>query len=350
MAGEFDKNERRRTSQERLRGLYHDEVNPRFRVPYMPVAKTIFFITLLLLALFSATLLFKFNYFITMQEVVLAKRGHLEGAFQRRSNLFENLLKLTLNHAALEHEVFSHVADSRQKIIKKLRLPPKIQASLEKSLAIKDAPNFNDIGKALAGMSSTGLETSMGRLFGLAEQYPNIKSSETYAKMMDSLMAIEDRISERRMAYQEAIREFNREISRFPWYLLAKGTGFKRFDYFFSENGAESRPQITPGVFEQLLPMVKQGDPNNKKVVGVAERNKESEFVDRVESMTVTDELLPELKPQGLQPDPVSVEATAETIQKTPEPEPQAVNEPALISKPVERSKETEAVNKQVLP
>jgi LemA protein len=259
MASEFDKKERMRNSRERLRELYHEEVNPRFRVPHMPAAKTLLVITLLTLALFSATLLFKFNYFITIQEVVLAKRGHLEGAYQRRANLFENLLKLTLNHAALEHEVFSHVADVRKEIIKKLNLPPEIQQSVAASLKSASTPNFNDLSKALSGLTSGSLETSMGRLLGLVEQYPNIKSSETYAKMMESLMVIEDRIADRRMDYQESIRAFNREISRFPWYILAKATGFKRFDYFYAERGAHTRPQIHSDIFEQLLPMVKQG-------------------------------------------------------------------------------------------
>ncbi len=259
MASEFDKRERMRNSRERLRELYHDEVSPRFRVPRMVAAKTLLVVSLLTLLLFSATLLFKFNYFITIQEVVLAKRGHLEGAYQRRSNLFENLLKLTLNHAALEHQVFSHVADVRKDIIKKLELPPEVQQAVVANLESRQNPSFSDISKVLEGMSSGNLETSIGRLLGVVEQYPDIKSSETYKQMMDSLMTIEDRIAERRMEYQESIRQFNREISQFPWYLLAKATGFKRFDYFYAERGAHIRPQIHADIFEQLLPMVHMG-------------------------------------------------------------------------------------------
>ncbi|MEO5341943.1 MAG: LemA family protein [Gammaproteobacteria bacterium SHHR-1] len=260
MASEFDKKERMRNSRERLRELYHDEVSPGFRVPRMAAAKTLLVLSLLTLLLFSATLLFKFNYFITIQEVVLAKRGHLEGAYQRRSNLFENLLKLTLNHAALEHEVFSHVADVRKDIIKKLELPPEVQQAVVANLESRQNPSFSDISKALQGMTSGNLETSIGRLLGVVEQYPDIKSSETYKQMMDSLMIIEDRIAERRMEYQESIRQFNREISQFPWYILAKATGFKRFDYFYAERGAHIRPQIHADIFEQLLPMVRLGE------------------------------------------------------------------------------------------
>ncbi|MBF0255883.1 MAG: LemA family protein [Gammaproteobacteria bacterium] len=259
MASEFDKKERMRNSRERLRELYHDEVSPKFRVPRMVAAKTLLVVSLLTLLLFSATLLFKFNYFITIQEEVLAKRGHLEGAYQRRSNLFENLLKLTLNHAALEHEVFSHVADVRKDIIKKLELPPEIQQSIMSSLENTDGPSFGDFSKALAGLNASGMESSIGRLLGLVEQYPDIKSSETYKQMMEALMMIEDRIAERRMEYQDSIRMFNKEISQFPWYLLAKATGFKRFDYFYAERGAHIRPQIHADIFERLLPMVHLG-------------------------------------------------------------------------------------------
>lgn len=242
-------------SRESLRELYHDEVNPGFRVPRVHAAKWTLAISLITLVFLAATMLFKFNTFILMQEEVFAKRGHLEGAYQRRVNLFENLLKLTLNHAALEHEVFSHVADVRKDIIKKLKLPPKVQKALEKSMDTSAEPKLEDIGKALSSMKNTGLETSMGRLLGLVEQYPNIKSSETYAHLMTSLTQIEDRIAERRNIYQETVRMFNQEISRFPWYILAKATHFKRFDYFKAEEGAHSRPQIHSDIFEQLLPM-----------------------------------------------------------------------------------------------
>lgn len=257
--------DRLRRSQERLSELYHDEVNPRFRVPHMPGFKLITIVSLITLVFFSATMLFKFNYFIGLQEEVFAKRGHLEGAYQRRINLFENLLKLTLNHAALEHEVYAHVADVRKEIIKKLALPPEMQQQLESRIAANPNPDFSDISNIIDQLGSGNLETSMGRLLGIVEQYPNIKSSETYAKLMESLVEIENRIAERRMIYQETIRIFNQEISRFPWYMLAQVTGFARFDYFESEGSAHYRPRISADVFEELLPLTSNYGKNRDK-------------------------------------------------------------------------------------
>ncbi len=243
-------------SRERLRELYRDGVGSGFRVPEIPAVKLIVIISLITLIALAATMLYKFNTFIMMQEDVFAKRGHLEGAYQRRVNLFENLLTLTLNHAELEREVFTHVADVRKDIIKKLELPPEVQKKIVASLNEKQDPTIADLGKTLSSLNSNGLQTSMGRLLGLVEQYPNVKSAETYMQMMQSLTQIEDRIAERRMVFQETVLMFNREISRFPWYLLARATKFKRFDYFEAENAAHHRPLIKTETFDRLLPMM----------------------------------------------------------------------------------------------
>ncbi len=129
-----------------------------------------------------------------------------------------------------------------------------MEASITRSISNQENPNFDDFSKVLREMSQSGMEQSLGRLLGLAEQYPDIKSSETYKEMMMSLVHIEDRIADRRMAYQEKVRIFNTEISNFPWYILAEVTRFHRFDYFVAEEVAHQRPEIHRDVFEQLLP------------------------------------------------------------------------------------------------
>ncbi len=244
----------REASKERLKELYHDEVNPRFKAKRMPSVGPLMFASLAIVLVLVATMLYKFNTFIMMQEDVFAKKGHLEGAYQRRINLFENLLKLTLNHATLEHDVFTHVADVRKDIIKKINLPPEIQQAIAKSLSEAKGPDIKDLGQALSSMKGEGLDASMGRLLGIVEQYPVIKSSETYLQMMTSLVEIENRIAQRRMTYQETVLMFNREISRYPWNILAKATDFKRFDYFEAEAKAHYRMQIHSDVFERLMP------------------------------------------------------------------------------------------------
>ena len=187
-----------------------------------------------------------------MQEDVFTKRGHLEASYQHRANLFENLLKLTLNHALLEQEIFTHIADVRKDIIYKLKLPTKYQQSLINTLDDKTVLNTQELDEVLSGIKDNSLESSMGGLLGIIEKYPNIKSSETYFHMMHSLIQLEDLIVDRRTTYQETIRIFNRELSRFPWSHLTKVTSFTYFDYFEAEPDAHYRMQINASIREKL--------------------------------------------------------------------------------------------------
>ncbi|MBF0219225.1 MAG: LemA family protein [Gammaproteobacteria bacterium] len=254
---DYSASERLRRSEERLRELYRDESSDGRRLPKIPGMGLLLLLLVVFLIIFSATILFKYNHFVALQHDVFANGSHLEAVFQRRVNLFDNLLKLTLNHAALEHEVFNHVANVRKEIIKELKLPPALEKQLQADFAKRaDTPiDLKDIQGVMQQLDSSGLETSMGRLLGIVEQYPNVKSSETYSHLMISIIDIENRIADRRMAYQEAIRAFNMEISRFPWYIFAHITGFVRFSYFEAESGAHYRPNMTADLFEQLLPL-----------------------------------------------------------------------------------------------
>ena len=84
-----------------LSQLYRTDVKPRFVLPDLRLVKVLAYFSLLALVLFSGTLFYKFNNFILMREDVLSKASNMESAIQRRSNLFSNLVNLTLNHASL---------------------------------------------------------------------------------------------------------------------------------------------------------------------------------------------------------------------------------------------------------
>ncbi len=252
---------RMRRSEALLTQLYREEVSPRFQVPQIPGLKTMLIFSVLAMVFFSATLFYKFNAFILLREDVLTARGNLQAAIQRRSNLFGNMVKLTLNHAALEHSVFTQTADVRKEIIKKSKLPDALAEQINKALppgaleAIESNPDFSQVLKSLAGDGELG--ASLGRLLAVVEQYPDIKSSETYKQMMVSLQEMEDRITDRRVMYNESLRYYNTAISKFPWYLLAELTDFDRLEYYSGDEGNKPQMAITPEIFQELLPLHK---------------------------------------------------------------------------------------------
>jgi LemA protein len=209
-------------------------------------------VSILSILLFVATLLLRYNLFVTMHEDVLSKQSGFEVAMQRRDNLFENLVKLTLNHAALEHSVFAHVADKRAE---SLGAGAKEQGkALDRGTtdALSGILKEGGVAKLLAG---EGLLGGLGRVMAIMEQYPNIQSAETYKQMITSLINMEDRIASRRDEYNVSLSTYNAEITKWPWDYLATITGFKRIEYYHYHD--RDSPNITPQMFQELLPMTK---------------------------------------------------------------------------------------------
>ncbi len=193
-------------------------------------------------------------------------QAHVEAAVQRRINLFANLVNLTLNHAELEREVFRHVADVRQD----LQQPS--SAGGEKPALIQDPGGAGseaktpDLAKLMQEASSGGLS----RLLAVVEQYPDIKSSSTYKDLMASLLEIENRIVTFRVEANEEARIYNTLISSFPWYLLARLTGFEIESYYSVGAVAEKIPALTATSFKRLLPDGEPGTPQASQSLSTA--------------------------------------------------------------------------------
>lgn len=199
--------------------------------------------SLMSILMFIATLLLRYNQFVVIQEDALSKRGNLEASLQRRNNLFGNLIKLTLNHAALEHSIFSHASDKRAESFG--RAGEGGSAGMDKLI------QSGGLAKLLAGDSMAAV---LGGLKAVVEQYPTIQSADTYKQMMLSLIEMEDKVALRREEYNTSLAMYNAEITKWPWDYLARVTGFKRLEYFHMRDEGDT-PVITPELFQELLPL-----------------------------------------------------------------------------------------------
>jgi LemA protein len=227
------------------------------------VVKGLGLITLLGIFIFLATLFYKFNSFIFLREDALAQAGNLEGAIQRRTNLFSNLVILTLNHASLEHAIFTNTSEARAEILKgnpSKETADKLMAELGKMSPGDKGKLPASLGKLIESLQSgAGMETLAGRLLAVVEQYPNIQSAKTYAEMMKSMVEMEDLIATRRVEYNLASRTYNTQISKFPWQFLAAWFDFRRMDYYKIEDSEDAPPSLSVLFYKQLMPFERQG-------------------------------------------------------------------------------------------
>jgi len=131
----------------------------------------------------------------------------IEVQLKRRYNLIPNLVETVKGYASHEKELFEKVTQARAKAI--------------------SAQGIEEKGKAEAELTRT-LKT----LFAVAENYPQLRASENFAKLQDELTDTEDKIQAARRFYNANVRDLNTKIESFPASIIAKLFGFKKMELF----------------------------------------------------------------------------------------------------------------------
>jgi LemA protein len=155
-----------------------------------------------------------YNTFVTQEEAVKAQWAQVENQLKRRSDLIPNLVEATKGFAQQERDVFQAIADSRAKLAGARSPEETIQAANEQSAAL-------------------------ARLLVVVENYPELRSSEMFARLSDELAGTENRIATERMRYNERVQEYNTSRRRFPANIT--NAIFRFQDYPLFEAPPESR-------------------------------------------------------------------------------------------------------------
>jgi LemA protein len=100
---------------------------------------------------------------------------------------------------------------------------------------------------AQRGESERGLSSAVGRLFALAEAYPELKASENFRELQKSLVEIENNVQYARRYYNAVVRDLNTLVQSFPSNLLAQAMGFTERSYFQAEEGERAAPRVDFG-------------------------------------------------------------------------------------------------------
>ena len=165
-----------------------------------------------------------YNTIQTMDERVNQAQGQIQTQLQRRADLIPNLVNTVKGITKQEDTVFISIANARARI----------------GTAVKSG-NVPEMAAANQQLSS-GLE----RLLAIAENYPQLRSSENFMQLQDQLEGTENRISVARQDYNTAVGEYNAYIRRFPYNLTAKVFGLgKPREYFEAAPGAAEAPKVS---------------------------------------------------------------------------------------------------------
>ncbi|AEE97058.1 LemA family protein [Mahella australiensis 50-1 BON] len=167
----------------------------------------------------AIVLISSYNNLVNMEENVNSNWSQVDNMLQRRADLIPNLVETVKGYAAHEQAVFDSVNQARESL-----------------LAAQTAGE--------AAQADQALNSALGRLLAIAENYPELKANQNFIALQDELAGTENRIAVSRRDYNNAAQQYNAAIRRFPTNIIAGLFGFEQKEYFQAEEGAQKAPQV----------------------------------------------------------------------------------------------------------
>ena len=162
-------------------------------------------VAIVVLLLLSAMV--SYNRFISGRNAVQTAWADVDTELKRRYDLVPNLVNTVQGYAAHERGVFEEVTRARA--------------------AAQSAQ-----GPAQASQAEGPFVASLGRLFAVAENYPELKANQNFLQLQATLSDTEDRIQSSRRAYNDTVQSFNRRVQAFPSHLIASWFHFQSAQFF----------------------------------------------------------------------------------------------------------------------
>src|SRR5450756_2262744 len=130
------------------------------------------------------------------------------------------------------------------------------RGTLEGVMQARSAAMSGGQTPAAAAQSEGMLSQALGRLFAVAEAYPNLKANENFLALQQQLTSTEDRIASGRRYYNANVRELNTKVETVPSNFVAGLAKIGRAEYFESEGAEREAPGVTFGAAASSTPAV----------------------------------------------------------------------------------------------
>jgi len=189
----------------------------------MKTGAIILIIIVLLVFWFGSTFLNRRNEMVRKREAVNSAWAQVDVVLQRRADLIPNLVETVKGFATHEEKVFGDIAAARAAMIGAKTPSERIAANGQ-------------------------LDSALGRLMVVVENYPQLRSNENFLRLQDELAGTENRIAIERKRYNDTLKDYNTYIALVPNNIIASLSGFTRNDaYFKAEEGSRQAPKVNFG-------------------------------------------------------------------------------------------------------
>jgi LemA protein len=176
----------------------------------------------ILLAVLAGLIIWLYNGLVTKRQMAENGWSDIDVQLKRRADLIPRLVQTVKGYAKHEKELFADVIEKRNQALSAGADP------------------------AARGAAESALTQPVGKLFALAEAYPDLKASENFLELQEELSETEDKIEMARRFYNGAVRELNVAVKTVPGNLIAGPFGFKK-RAFFEMDGSRAAPAVEFG-------------------------------------------------------------------------------------------------------
>ena len=155
-----------------------------------------------------------YNNLIRGDQSVKSSWSNVETNYQRRTDLYNSVVKTIQGSAAFEKSTLNEVIQARANATR-------VQVNLDNPQSLQQ---FEQAQNQLQG--------AFGRLLAVAENYPDLKANTEFHHLQETLTGLEESIQRARRYYNASARDLNNAVEVFPANLISGPFGFKRMSYF----------------------------------------------------------------------------------------------------------------------
>ncbi|MDB5929391.1 MAG: LemA family protein [Polaromonas sp.] len=153
-----------------------------------------------------------YNRLVRLKNIIANAFGQIDVQLKRRYDLIPNLVEAAKKYLQHEQATLEAVISARNQ-------------ARSASDTVRSRPGKAEAVLALAAAEQT-LDSSLGRLFALAEAYPDLKADQTIRELSEELTSTENKVGFARQAYNDAALDYNNAQGQFPSVLVARVFGF----------------------------------------------------------------------------------------------------------------------------
>lgn len=149
-----------------------------------------------IIVLVALVFIYYFNKFVILSNRIDNSLSQIDVQLRKRADLVPNLISTVKGYAKHESKIMNSVTEARKALVAAKDLPARMKAGAK-------------------------LQTALGSIFAIAENYPQLKANENFLQLQQELSAIEEKIAYARQYYNDGIYSYNNSVQTFPGAMFA---------------------------------------------------------------------------------------------------------------------------------